>query len=321
MQVPKQVQANLDAALALEQAILSGSAAANDPPQPLTADPPAATVQAAPPASQAPAPQPSPPAEDFEQKYRTVLGKYNAEVPRMAQTIREAAAREDATKRRLDELEAELQRVKTAKPQEKPAANPNDVEEFGLDLVVMVQRQCEAQISSLMQIVEGKVIAFDARLTAIEQQVSGVSERTDTTLQGQFYATLEKLVPDWETTNRDTRFLAWLAEVDPIYGAPRQAALEAAHAALDVQRVANVFATFKNAHPAPKPPPSLENQVAPSSVAAPVPTAPESKPYITQAQVSAFYNARAQGRYRGKESEADAIEAQINLALAEGRVR
>lgn len=319
MQVPKQVQANLDAALAIEQAIRDGNTAANDSPQPLTADPPALTAQPAP-ASPAPAPQPSPTAEDFEQKYRTVLGKYNAEVPRMAQAIREAAAREDATKRRLDELTAELERMKTAKPQEKPAANPKDVEDFGLDLVAMVQRQCELQISSLMQVIEGRVIAFDARLTAIEQQVSGVSERTDTTLQGQFYATLEKLVPDWETVNKDHRFLAWLAEVDPIYGAARQAALEAAHAALDVQRVANVFATFKAAHPTPKPQ-SLENQVAPSSVSAQAPTAPESKPFITQAQVSAFYTARAQGRYRGREAEADAIEAQINQALTEGRVR
>ena len=321
MQVPTQVQRQLDEALALEKTMLTGS---TPPEGAQPAQPVAATVpdtQPPQPASQAPAPTPAP-AEDFEQKYRSLNGKYTAEVPRLAQAAREAAAREEAAKRQLAEAQAELEQLKAqSKPTEKPAADPKDVEDFGLDLVAMVQRQCDRYIGTLMQTLDGKVTAFNARLTAIEQQVTGVSQRTDVTLEQQFYAALKGLVPDWEQINASEKFLAWLAEVDPIYGQPRQAALEAAHQSFDVQRVANVFAIFKTARPAPRATPSLEAQVAPTSVSASAPSAPVAKPLVSQKSVQDFYNRRAQGHYRSNEAEADRIEAEINLALAEGRVR
>jgi hypothetical protein len=151
--------------------------------------------------------------------------------------------------------------------------------------------------------------------------VQGVTTRNEVTLEQQFYATLEGLVPDWQEINADDRWLAWLSEVDPVYGAPRQAALDQARAALDAKRVANVFKAFKAALPV-KVQETLQSQVAPSSVGTPAPvSAPEAKPIISSKFIERFYRDQAQGKYTGREAEFNQIEAQINDAARDGRIR
>ena len=65
----------------------------------------------------------------------------------------------------------------------------------------------------------------------------------------------------------------------------------------------------------------VDKQVSPKAAASAAPTATDNKPVITQAQIKAFYDDVAKGLYRGRPQEMQQIEAKINAAIAEGRVR
>lgn len=307
MTLPKRVQADLQAAEALEAKIQQERAQPDNTvadAAALVATPPPNEPQSAPPEPVAPEPPPPPPQprEDFEQKYRTLQGKYSAEVPQLQRQLNELNAQHQRM------LAEQAKREQKAEPQ---AADPKDIENFGADLIEMVRRYIGQQDT-----------AYEQRFAALEQKVSGVSHQSATTLEQTFYATLDQLVPDWKDINTDQRWLAWLGETDPVYGAPRQAALDAAHERMDVQRVANVFRAYKASLPPPaKPPSSLANQVAPSGAASAQPTAAPAKPVLSQKAITDFYNDLGRGRYAGREAEAASIEAEINLAVAEGRVR
>ena len=266
----------------------------------------------------APPPTPTTSADDgWEQKYKSVRGHW-------AQTTAELQAQnrqyESQMAQMQKQVDALMQMRKQDDVREKQSADPKDVENFGADLIEMVKRYAEQTFQSMSDQFSGKAAELDGRLGALEQQVTGVSNRANTTLEQQFYATLNTLTPDWEETNQDKRWLSWLAETDPVYGSARQAALDNAHQQMDVQRVANVFKAFKSAHPV-KPQSSMANQVAPNGAANPVLESPQPKPILGSKFIEKFYGDMAKGRYAGREAEANQIEAEINLAAAEGRIR
>lgn len=319
MALPKAIQRQADEAAAAEAVIAQQVQQASEV---VVTDPsqlkPANEQPSAPPAveTQAP-PPPAPPAEDWQQKYRSLQGMF-------AQKTSELQSQNKQYESQLALLQQQIQALSQTRAQEeakaKAEADPKDVENFGADMVDMVQRYAERVFQSMATQFGAKVADFETRLKTLEQQVTGVSDRTNLTLEQQFYATLKSLVPDWENINKDERWLAWLADVDPVYGAPRQAALDAAHQKFDVERVANVFKAFKASAPA-KPQSSLANQVAPSGAAATAPIAPPAKQVLSSKFVEKFYNDLAKGRYVGREAEAASIEAEINTAAAEGRIR
>lgn len=321
MTLPKAIQRQADEAAAQEQALQQRTAQAPElvtDPAKLPANEPA-PPQPSEPAQPAATPAPTPkPDDSLEQKYKTLQGMYNSQVPQLQRALKAAQDQYTTVSQTVEELKARLD--KPSKPQDKPAADPKDVENFGADLVDMVNRQAERIYAAMVSQFNDSVTSFDARLKAVEQSVTGVSQKADTTLEQQFYAALSGLVPDWETVNSDERWLAWLSEVDPIYGVPRQSALDAAHKAMDPRRVANVFNAYKTQHP-PKAAQSMSNQVTPSGAAAPAPTAAPAKPILSEKFITKFYQDVALSRYAGRDKEMQRIEAEINSAIAEGRVR
>jgi hypothetical protein len=118
--------------------------------------------------------------------------------------------------------------------------------------------------------------------------------------------------------------LNWLAEVDPVYGMPRQYALTNAYEALDAIRTANIFNQYKKTlAPAQNQPPrpNLQSQVAPTrSRTSPAPTNPNvDKRVYTQQDIDAFYTEWRRGFI--DEAEAVQIEKDIHAATTEGRIR
>ena len=313
MTLPQQVQAQLDHAESILTQI-NAPAAAAEPPVPPPAEAVTGSETPAPAETAAPASQPAAPKapapDSWEHKYKTLQGIHNSHV-------RDLKSRSEALEQQVADLTAEL----NAKPAEKPevSLDPKDAEVFGADMVDMVQRVAEAMFGQAAK-------SFDARIAAIEQRLEGTSREVSRTAEEVFYDRLGTAVPDYETLNEDPGFLAWLGEVDPVYGAPRQAALTAAAGAMDVARVARIFLTYKNlqnpasASQTPSASQQLERQVAPPTVNAPQPRQQGGKPLITEAEVQSFYNDMRQGKYRGREDEAVRAEAIINAAMAEGRI-
>jgi hypothetical protein len=301
MALPKQVQRQLDEATAAEAAI---QASLQQGPT-LVTDPSQLTSSANEQMSPVQQPQ-QPPAEDWQQKYKSLQGMFAQKTSELQGQVKVYESQMANMQRQLDEI----RNSRTEQAEKKATVDPKDIENFGADMIEMVQRYAEQVYA-----------AMDGRIKAIEQALQGVNTRTEVTLEQQFYAALKGLVPEWESINKDEKWLTWLAEVDPIYGANRQAALDAGRQALDVQRVANVFNAFKTAHPVQQRD-SLANQVAPTTVGAPVAaSAPAQKQLLSSKFIEKFYNEVAKGRYAGKEAEVQRIEAEINEAAREGRIR
>jgi hypothetical protein len=306
--LPARIQRDLDAANAL-------LAPPQQDPQvalPNPAEPLAEVTQvqspAATPAAPPVAPPPPPPQEDWEHKYKTLQGVHNRHVGDL--------------KQRVAELEAHLDRVRAqpaaapATPQA-PVLNPQDAETFGSDLVEMVRRTAEGIAGNTIE-------SLNTRIAQLEQQLAGATAVASKTADEVFYERLDALVPDWATVNADEGFLAWLSEVDPMYGTPRQTALTQAGNVRDVNRVAHVFNLYKGTVPAkPKPASRQEPTVTPRTSgngAAQAVPAGGNQQVITVQQVEAFYKDVQRGLYRGRDTEMLQQEAIINAALAENRI-
>ena len=316
MALPKSIQAQVEQA----EATLASYAAPADA-QPVAPTP--VEVVAAPQVEPAPAPMPQPvpaqPTEDtWEHKFRSLQGLFNKNVPELQGQVK------DLTKR-LDQALGALDAAKAApKPQEPvaQAVDPKDVENFGADLVDMVNRIAERRFGSVAQQVEDKFSELQKVLGHVEQRLEGTNQTVAVTAEQAFFDKLTKQVPEWEQINANPAFLAWLADSDPVYGVPRQRALDSAREQLNVDRIVSVFRAFAPATtPAPAVRNAVDRQVSPrAGASSPSPTA-AAKSLLTQKQISDFYNDMARGKYRGREAEAQAIEQSVNLAIAEGRVQ
>lgn len=316
MAIPKTVQRQLDAAEATQQAVAQGAETQNedvvtDIRQLETPEP---TPVAAPTPTPAPT-APTPPAsESLEHKFRTLQGMWNSE-----------RAQNKALESQLSQLSNQVQSLvaaAAAKPAEPPAQaqpDPRDAAQFGEDMVEMVQRYVNRALDTMRSDISSVAANLDKRVKALESQVTGVSQKTEMTLEQAFYGALDQAVPDWRQINADERWLAWLGEVDEVYGAPRQLALETAHQRSDAKRVIAIFNQFKAAQAAR---PKLESQQTPSSTGqqAPVAQAAPAKRMVSQKLVKQFYDDLAKGRYRGREEESLRLQAEIDMAAAEGRI-
>lgn len=320
--LPRHIQQQVDAA----EALIAQATAPAQIETPSAAEPP----QLVPPQQEPPAPvvaetPPSPPAEPqetWEQRYRSLQGVFNKQVPTLQQQTKELSAQLQQAQAALEKLQAQAQAQAPAQEQ-KPSLDPKDVDAFGTDLVEMVQRVTQSVLGSMATRFDQTVQAFDARLVKVERSLESTTATVARTAEETFFDRLTAAVPDWESVNSSQSFLDWLGEVDPVYGQPRQAALDAAQGSLNPDRAIAVFNAFKATLPKPVVPPKadpLSKQVAPRSSAAAAPVATE-KPILTQQQISAFYADVARGRYRGREAEQQQTEQTINLAIAEDRVR
>lgn len=311
MALPRSIQAQVEQANAALEALNKPPETPQEPPAPpapIALDPPPAEPQepSAPEPAEPPAPAPQP--DVWEHKYKTLQGLFNREVPTLQNRVKDLESKLSEAIERLNKA-ADSQKPSEPQPQ---VADPKDVENFGSDLVDMVQRTAERMFGTAAR-------QFEQRLAQIEQALQGTTQTVAATAEQAFFDRLTKLVPDWEATNVNEAFLAWLVEVDPILGQPRQVALQAAQQRLDAERAAALFKAFTATQPAPKAS-TLDKQVSPRGNATPAPT-PTQKPVYTEAQIAGFYDSVRRGEYRGREQEAAQIEQMINQAIAEGRVQ
>jgi hypothetical protein len=315
MALPPAIQAQVEAADAALAAMNQQTGESQTTADSLTPDQPQAREVEPQPQAAAPAPA-QPQVDPWEHKYKTLQGRYNSDVPKLQTQVSELKTQLEQAITRLNEA------AKAQAPQEKkPVADPQDVEAFGQDLVDMVQRVAERMFGGAAADIQRQAAQIEQRLAQLEGAFKGTTETVAMTAEQAFFDRLAKLVPNWEEINANQAFLDWLAEEDPVYGQPRQAALNVAQQSLNSDRAANVFKAFMATMPqSPKSNP-VNKQVSPKAAASSAPTGTDSKPIYTQAQIKAFYDDVARGLFRGRPQEMQEIEAKVNAAIAEGRVR
>ena len=319
MALPKQVQDALDAAEAT-LAEANGTQPTSTLEQ-LAAQTPGEPVAPVAPAEDQPAPQPPPPTRDpeetWEARFRSLKGLFDQKVPELQREVKSLQTDLSVAIDRLNKASD----VKEQTPQRaEPLVDPKDVDAFGSDLVDMVNRVANAVVQQASGVLMSKATALEAQVAKLVQQMDGATQTAAVTAEELFFDKMAKLVPEWEAINSDAKFLAWLAEIDPIYGLPRQNALDHARQTLNAERAAAVFRGFTGPRQvqAEKVDP-LSKQVSPKGAASETPTG-STPVVIKEADVVKFYDDVRRGAYRGREAEAARIEQVINIALQEGRI-
>jgi hypothetical protein len=271
------------------------------------------------PISQEGEPKPAPvPEETWERKYLTLKGMYDAEVPRLHSQMREL-------NQQVQTLIAEAAVAKAQQPKQdavtaKPLITEQDKEAFGSDLLDLIDRATEQKLAGNRDL----EAQLRAEINELKSKLGNVTERQGVSDKDRYEAALSAQVPDWEAMNIDSGFLAWLAEVDPVYGMPRQYALTNAYESLDANRTATIFKQYKaTLAPTPRPQANreLQRQVAPTrSHTSPAPTTSTAdKRVYTTSDIDSFYAEWRRGMI--DEAEAVQIERDIHAAINEGRIR
>lgn len=332
MALPKQVQAQLDEVEALEKEMTARTekpkaakskdeAPTEDQADTVVDAPDTQNVQDAAPETAKPADTPPTDLEEtFEQKYRTLQGKYDAEVPRLHQQIRDLKAR-------VDEMAEKAKRPSEPEQPEKSKERVSlvtdaDREEFGEELID-VQRRVAREVS---QEYEDRM---EAQAKLIEELRASIQNTGNQVGQMTFAQELKGLVPDFEQIDNDERWVQWLNEYDPMLRGPRRDQAQAAFNAGDAKAIADYVSLFKQSISDTQKPAEdrrqaeLEKQVAPNRTAnsqSARSTGKEAKIY-SQREVEAGWNKIRVLNTKGQTDAAAKLEAELTVAYLEGRVQ
>lgn len=309
MTLPKAVVDATEELAALEQH-LQAPVEPEPAPDGQTVDTPPAPEPSSEPAPAPVAPADVPPEvseEKWEHKYRRLQGKYDAEVPRLHQQVRE--------------LHSALQHLQQAPPAPPPAAPPKeperyvsdeDVASYGEDFVDIQRRITLDTTRELRQ----QVDELRAQLAQQSTQVQTVSFETQ----------LLEAIPGFRQLNQDPAWVEWLDEFDPMIRGPRRMVAQAAYHRGDVEAVKGYVDLFRQSRgtppvAAPKADrqQELQRQVQPSRASGSVPPTGAKKTY-TLGEADALFNRIQHLTAQGRIDEAKRLDAEISAAYAEGRI-
>lgn len=298
----------------------------------LNAPPPGET----PPVPEAPLETPPatpPPAStevDWQQKFQTLQGKYNAEVPQLRGQVQ-------ALTQRLEELSANPSPTPTPAPA--PADPPpklvttEDTETYGDDLIDLIRRVAVETDAGEKAKLQGEIAELRRQMAATGEQVKEVQGSVTDERRVAYFVDLAKLCPTYDDVDNNEAFKAWLLQTDDFSGFVRNDILQRAYHAFDAVQTAKIFNTFiaqATPEPAPIPTPpvpdpqaELAQQVSPGQARSSAVITPDTdgKKVWSVAEMDVFYKDVARGDYRGRRADVERIEAEIDRALAEGRVR
>ena len=290
---------------------------------------------------------PNPAAEGWEQKYRVLQGKYNAEVPRLQRTVNEQSSAIEQLRSQVTATQgmlAALGQNRVAAPAGQgpaPAApaslvKDEEVKEFGADLTDFIGRVAEQR---LMQRIDQKLQPVQQQVDQVRNTAAQVVQANTQTSHERLLATLDKEVEGWRQQNNDPLFLEWLAQPDLYSGALRKDLLVQAYERFDAPRIAAFFKGYRNEHAVVTPPAAaaappaqgqaasqrtLDDFVAPGQPKAGGTTGAQNgagKRIWTEAEIKRFYDDCTAGKFRNKLDQRKQIEQDIVSAAREGRVR
>jgi hypothetical protein len=261
------------------------------------------------------------------QKYRTLQGMYNAEVPRLRQQNKELSDKIQ----HMEQLLSTMSPTKEAPKGESEARliSEKELADYG-DSIEVMRKVSREEYSPVAK----KIAEMEATITRLQgnvvPQVQNLVKTQVANTEQQFWSQLSQSVPSWEKVNNDPAFHEWLLKPDPLSGISRQTILEDAQRSYNVGRVASFFTTWMgstgdiggNKQPQDKGSSELQKQVSPGrsrgSTTA-TPTGDTDKTY-SPADIASFFDAVKRGKYVGKEKERDRIERDIFAAQREGRI-
>lgn len=287
-----------------------------------TEDRAAAEAEAAEPSTQESVPAQPDNDRLMEQRYRTLQGMYNAEVPRLQSQNKDLANRVQ----QLEGLLATMSQQKANPPQPVKLVTDKDVEEFGEDTIDVVRRAAREEYVPALEKIAHLEKTISQLQANVVPQVQNVLQNQAVSADQQFWAGLQQHVPNWREVNNHPYFHQWLLEPDPLTGVKRQSILEDAQRRYDLARVVAFFNTWigmNSGETKAKPSSSkLETQIAPGrsrGAGGSASTSQQGRTY-TPGDIEKFFTDVRMGKYKGKEEERNRIERDIFAAQKDGRI-
>lgn len=317
--LPKQIQAQLDEAAEIERQITEAtSPQGNTEPENLETQP-----------TQTPAPEPAetaqtPPVEvddGFKKKYDALTGKYNKEVPRLHEQLREQATS-------LQKLQDELAALK-AKPVEPPKpkealVTEKDEETFGKDLIDVARRVAQDEITALSE----RFSAMErilAGIAKIPERVQQIETRQVQSAEERFWNDINTAIPDWNEVDADPEWIEFLGQKAPFSVRQyRELAVEAISVG-DVASIVELVNLWKDksgktqaATQQSKIQQELQSQTQPSKQRAAQPINTDKGRTWTGEEYQMAFDPRLSRTM--SQTEIDKLQAEAEQAYAEGRV-
>lgn len=280
-----------------------------------------------------PAAEPKPERIDWKQKYSVLKGKYDAEVPRLSQDVRDANSR-------ITNLEDKITGLATQTIVEEPAASrtdftPEEVADYGEDLLDVIGRKAR-------MIVETEYLPqmnkLNSEVSTLRTQLGETGQKVGKFETNEVFAQLDATVKDWRTINTDPVFHEWLDQTDPYSGQTRKDLMLNAFNRKNAHQVRAFFNGFMQENaavvtPSADPQPSgqggtqgstlnLGDYIAPGTPKSGGDIgAPKEKRIWTNKEIGAFYSSVQKGHYKGRPDDKVRIEADIVAATREGRIK
>lgn len=245
----------------------------------------------------------------------TVLrGKYENEVPRLANEIRELK----------DQLKQQNQ--PPAGDTGQPAANTDAVEKIKESLRAEYPEDVVNNLDQLIRETVRTSLPAQRESVVDANEVKKLQQQVQQTMGQLREQRLTALVPDWKEIQQ-REYAAWVKFLqyrDPISGRERNDFLQEAWNSHDVDRVAEVFNLYKRERDASKPPP--RDREPPPTVPddqgarnTPDPAEPGRKTY-TRSYIAQVEAMARRGEFKGRETELNRLRQEFRKAAAEGRV-
>lgn len=279
---------------------------------------------------------------NWEARFKSLKGRYDATERRTRETL-------EQYDQRMREMSSQLT---AATRQPLPGENLGDqiprfvtdkeIADYGADLIDVIKRAAAEAVMPMLKPIATEVGTMRARVETTENE-SGKQ------FLSRMHGTMDQRVPGWQDLNRDPKFIDWVRKADVYSGLNRQELLQKAWYAGDSNRVAAFFEGFlaeeaavdpaaaqaramahggqvgHTAQPSASAPQPQASRVTLESLAAPGRAragagAPAGKPVWTAEGISQFYMDCASGKFRGREAERAATEADLMAAQREGRI-
>lgn len=331
MGLPQQIQKQVAAVEAFDKKVAESEAAKVAPAEPQEPQEPQAPAEETPKPPEPPKAEEPPKSADeaalWKQRFLSLQGMYNSQVPALQQQLRDLKAE-------LDSLKQQQTPPDQTRQQRKELVTKNDVEAFGEDLIDVIRRGAREEIAAITEHYEQQIATLHTALAEATNTVHSVADTQAKTQSDTFFSALSDKIPNWKKIQETPECQNFLASQIPGTSMTWNDALVGAASRFELEAVLGVFGQFFSTHPQldpnrPKPPtkPAARNQgelerlVTPQRVQTSGPASAAGKRMYTGPEYEHESMRVVRLSQQGKHEEAARLESELNTALQEGRVR
>ena len=249
--------------------------------------------------------------ENWELRYKNLRASRDDNTYNAKAKLAAALENVNALQKRVQELEAA---IPTVDPLE-GAFTDEDTDELGEQAIEAMKRVTQKATAAA-------TARYDAEIKRMRETEQRQNEKSAKDAKQDAYdvflSRIERAVPDWKEINYDPAFMQWCKEAD-VDGLPRSNHFANAEAQGNAALIIRYMLDYRGSKPVHVD--KLADKVTPvgNGAAASQTGALESKK-ISKAYIDKFYDDLNRGKYKGRYSEAQAIEAQIDKATMQGLI-